>query len=255
MQRVSKTRGLTAQQKQELWDRWKKGQSLSEIGRALGKHAGSICRMLAIHGGIAPSKRSRSARVLSNAEREEISRGLSGGQSFSQIAETIGRSASTVSREVHRNGGKDVYRANKADQRAWFQSKRSKKCSLAMNEALRLAVAAKLSLDWSPEQVAGWLKRQFRDNKSMHVSHETIYRSLFVQARGVLKKELIKHLRSRRSVRRSRHRSSEEEHERTSISDAAPYAPGQKPLRIELSRAIGRATSYQAQRTLTLLRL
>jgi len=136
--------------------------------------------MLAIHGGIVPSKRSRSARVLSNAEREEISRGLSGGQPFSRMAETIGRSTSTVSREVHRNGGKDVYRANQADQRAWFQSKKPKKCSLALNETLRLAAAEKLRIDWSPEQVAGWLERQFPDKQSMHVSHETIYRSLFI---------------------------------------------------------------------------
>ncbi len=217
---VSKVRGLTPQQKQELWERWKKGQSLSEIGRALGKHAGSITGMLAIHGGIAPSGRSRSVRVLSTAEREEISRGLSAGLSLSQIADLIRRSTSTVSREVRRNGGRSEYRANLADQRAWAQSKRPKKCSLALNEVLRIAVASKLRLDWSPEQVAGWLKRQFPDDRSMHVSHETIYRSLFIQARGVLKKELIKHLRSRRGMRRSRHRSSEEEDSRTSISDA-----------------------------------
>lgn len=216
---VSKTRGLTYQQKQDLWARWKKGQSLSEIGRALGKHAGSITGMLAIHGGIAPLGRSRSARVLSSLEREEISRGLSAGLTLTQIADLIGRSASTISREVKRNGGRSEYRANLADRRAWTQSKRPKKCLLALNESLRWAVAEKLSLDWSPEQVAGWLKRQFPDDKSMHVSHETIYRSLFIQARGVLKKELVKHLRSRRNMRRSRHRSSEEPESRTSISD------------------------------------
>ena len=218
-QQVSKTRGLTHQQKQELWARWKKGQSLSEIGRALGKHAGSITGMLAIHGGIAPLGRSRSARVLSSSEREEISRGISAGLTFTQIADSMGRSTSTISREVSRNGGRSQYRANVADRRAWAQSKRPKKCLLAMNESLRAAVAEKLSLDWSPEQVAGWLKRQFPDDKSMHVSHETIYRSLFIQARGVLKKELVKHLRSRRGMRRSRHRSSEEEKSRTSITD------------------------------------
>ncbi len=218
-QQVSKTRGLTHQQKQELWARWKKGQSLSEIGRALGKHAGSITGMLAIHGGIAPLGRSRSARVLSSSEREEISRGISAGLTFTQIADSMGRSTSTISREVSRNGGRSRYRANVADRRAWAQSKRPKKCLLALNESLRAAVAEKLSLDWSPEQVAGWLKRQFPDDKSMHVSHETIYRSLFIQARGVLKKELVKHLRSRRGMRRSRHRSSEEEKSRTSITD------------------------------------
>jgi len=250
---VSKTRGLTPQQKQELWERWKKGQSLSEIGRALGKHAGSITGMLAIHGGIAPPGRSRSARVLNTGEREEISRGLSAGcsastilsghpncrrtagLSLSQIADQIRRSTSTVSREIHRNGGRSEYRANLADQRAWMQSKRPKKCSLALNEALQIIVASKLRLDWSPEQVAGWLKRQFPDDKSMHVSHETIYRSLFIQARGVLKKELIKHLRSRRSMRRSRHSSSEEEGARTSISDAVSIRA--RPKEIE-DRAI-----------------
>lgn len=216
---VSKTRGLTYQQKQELWARWKKGQSLSEIGRALGKHAGSITGMLAIHGGIAPLGRSRSARVLSSSEREEISRGISAGLTLTQIADSIGRSTSTISREVSRNGGRSRYRANVADRRAWTQSKRPKKCLLALNESLRAAVAKKLSVDWSPEQVAGWLKCQFPDDKSMHVSHETIYRSLFIQARGVLKKELVKHLRSRRGMRRSRHSSSEEAESRTSISD------------------------------------
>ncbi len=175
--------------------------------------------MLAIHGGIAPLGRSRSARVLSSSEREEISRGISAGLTFTQIADSMGRSTSTISREVSRNGGRSRYRANVADRRAWAQSKRPKKCLLALNESLRAAVAEKLSLDWSPEQVAGWLKRQFPDDKSMHVSHETIYRSLFIQARGVLKKELVKHLRSRRGMRRSRHRSSEEEKSRTSITD------------------------------------
>lgn len=153
-QHVSKIRGLTYQQKQDLWARWKKGQSLSEIGRALGKHAGSITGVLAIHGGIAPLGRSRSARVLSNSEREEISRGLSAGLPLTRIADLIGRSTSTISREVKRNGGRSEYRGNLADRRAWTQSKRTKKCLLALNEPLRCAVAKKLSLDWSPEQVA-----------------------------------------------------------------------------------------------------
>jgi IS30 family transposase len=139
-------------------------------------------------GGIAPSKRSRSARVLSNAEREEISRGLSGGQPFSLIAGTIGRSISTVSREVYRNGGKDVYRANQADQRAWFQSKRPKKCWLALNETLRLAGAEKLRIDWSPEQVVGFLKHQFPDKNLCMCLMKRFTAVFFIQARGVLKK-------------------------------------------------------------------
>ena len=219
MRHTVKTRGLTSQQKHELWNRWKKGQSLSEIGRALGKHAGSISGMLAIQGGIAPSARSRSVRVLSSSEREEISRGLSAGLTYTRIAEVVGRSTSTVSREVRRNGGRNAYRANRADQRAWRKSKRPKQCLLALNENLRLTVASKLRLDWSPEQVAGWLKLQFPADSSMHVSHETIYRTLFIQARGALKKELIKHLRSNRGMRKSKYRSSDEEESRTSISD------------------------------------
>jgi len=218
MSKVS-TRGLTSAQKRELWERWKKGQSLSEIGRALGKHAGSISGMLAIHGGIAPPRRTRSPRVLTFDEREEVSRGLAAGRSLRQIAASINRSVSTVSREVQRNGGQSVYRASKADRRAWKCAKRPKPCRLATNPELRQLVAEKLKLDWSPEQIAGWLKRHFPDDQAMQMSHETIYRSLFIQARGVLKKELVKHLRSRRGMRRSRHTSTEEQ-PRTSIVDA-----------------------------------
>ena len=237
MRDTIRTRGLTTQQKRELWDRWKKGQSLSEIGRALGKHAGSISEVLAVRGGIAPSARSRSARVLSSSEREEISRGLSAGLAYTRIAEVIGRSTSTVSREVRRNGGRNAYRANCADQRAWRESKRPKQCLLALKENLRLTVASKLRLDWSPEQVASWLKIQFPADSSMHVSHETIYRTLFIQARGALKKELTKHLRSSRGMRRSKHRSSEEEGSRTSISDLVSI---RKRSKIGPCPAIGR---------------
>ena len=221
MDKMSKdsTRGLTSAQKRELWERWKKGQSLSEIGRALGKHAGSISGVLAIHGGIIPSIRTRSPRVLTLDEREEISRGLAAGNSLRQIAASISRSLSTISREVQRNGGREAYRAGKADRRAWKCAKRPKPCRLATSPELRELVAEKLKLDWSPEQIAGWLKRHFPDDHAMQISHETIYRSLFIQARGVLKKELVKHLRSRRGMRRSRHTSTEEQ-PRTSIVDA-----------------------------------
>jgi IS30 family transposase len=135
-------------------------------------------------------------------------------------ANSISRSISTVSREISRNGGREKYRANKADKRAWDQAKRPKKCLLAENQLLQEVVAEKLQLDWSPEQISGWLKRRHPGNPVMQVSHETIYRSLFVQARGVLKKELAKHLRSRRGMRRSKHSSTEVTQPKSSIIDA-----------------------------------
>lgn len=230
----TKTRGLTSSQKRDLWERWKKGQSLSEIGRALGKHAASISGMLTVHGGIAPANRSRSRLALNLAEREDISRGLSAGFSLRHIAESIKRPVSTVSREVNRNGGRGVYRANQADERAWKEAKRPKPCRLALNVMLQQLVAEKLALDWSPEQISGWLKCHSPGDQTMQVSHETIYRSLFIQARGVLKKELMKHLRSRRVMRCSRHAMTEDP-PRTSIVDAVSIR--ERPAEVE-DRAI-----------------
>lgn len=232
--RRTNTRGLNSSQKRELWERWKKGQSLSEIGRALGKHAGSISGMLTIHGGIATANCSRSRLALNRSEREDISRGLSAGLSFGRIAESIKRSVSTVSREVNRNGGRIVYRANQADQRAWKEAKRPKPCRLALNVRLQQLVAEKLALDWSPEQISGWLKCHCPGDPTMQVSHETIYRSLFIQARGVLKKELMKHLRSRRVMRCARHVMTEDP-PRTSIADAVSIR--ERPAEVE-DRAI-----------------
>jgi IS30 family transposase len=197
--------GLSAADKAELWKRWKEGQTLSEIGRALGKHAGSIHGVLSLNGGIFLAKRRRSRLVLNLLEREEISRGVAAGQSVRHIARIIGRPPSTVSRELRRHGGAQKYRAAVADAAAWESARRPKLCRLATNGKLQRIVAEKLSLDWAPEQVAGWLKVQYPDDAEMRVSHETIYRSLFIQARGVLKKELISHLRSKRTMRRSRH--------------------------------------------------
>ena len=192
-------------QRSELWNRWKAGQSLHEIGRALGKDHVVVQFLLARHGGIAPAARRRSLRTLTLAEREDISRGIAGGSSIRQIAKSVQRAASTVSREVARHGGRPQYRANDADQQAWESALRPKTCLLAIHEQLGTIVAGKLILDWSPEQISGWLKNQYPQDESMRVSHETIYRSLFIQARGVLKKELIQHLRSKRRIRRSRH--------------------------------------------------
>ena len=199
--------GLSAAQKADLWQRWKQGQSLSEIGRALGKHAGSIHGVLSSNGGVVPPVRTRSRWTLTLAEREEISRGMATGASIRQIAATLGRAPSTVSREIRRHGGAHTYRATEADRQAWQHARRPKPCRLATSLMLQRLVASKLVLEWSPEQVAGWLKLEFPDQDTMRISHETIYRSLFIQARGVLKKELLGHLRSRRRMRRVKHAS------------------------------------------------
>jgi len=197
-------RGFSAVEKAALWDRWQRGESLTAIGRAFGKPSSSIYFQLAPHGGIRPAPRRRSRLALSLSEREEISRGIVAEHSIRSLASLLGRSPSTVSREVRRNGGYNQYRATLADQRAWARARRPKRCKLATRPRLRQVVARKLGLNWSPEQIAGWLKRAHPGDGSYRVSHETIYRSLFVQARGVLKKELLQHLRSKRTIRRSR---------------------------------------------------
>jgi len=203
--RPSRRGRLSATQKADLWSRWKTGQSLHEMGRALGKEHAVIHFLLARHGGMAPAARRRSLRTLTLAEREDISRGIAGGSSLREIARGLQRAVSTVSREVARHGGRPRYRAQEADEQAWESALRPKACLLAIHEKLRTIVASKLVLDWSPEQISGWLKNHYPQDESMRVSHETIYRSLFIQARGVLKKELLGHLRSRRRIRRSRH--------------------------------------------------
>ena len=197
--------GLSATQKAELWQRWKSGQTLSEIGRALGKHAGSVHTVLSAHGGIIPATRSRAPITLSLTEREEISRGIAQGLSLRQIARRINRAPSTISREVARNSGHHHYRAVDADTKAWQKARRPKLCRLAADPLLQSVVACKLQLNWSPAQIAGWLKYEYPEDEHMHVSHETIYKSLFIQARGVLKKELMGHLRSQRMMRRGKH--------------------------------------------------
>jgi IS30 family transposase len=196
---------LSTEQRIDMWRRWKAGESLHEIGRAFGKGHGSIRFLLTQRGGIVPAARRRSLRTLTLAEREDISRGIACGLSIREIANGLQRAVSTVSREVTRHGGRPLYRANEADHQAWESALRPKVCLLAIDEKLRTIVASKLILDWSPEQISAWLKVSYPRNESMRVSHETIYRSLFIQARGVLKKELIQHLRSKRLIRRSRH--------------------------------------------------
>ena len=186
--------GLSASQKAELWQRWKAGQSLSDIGRALGKHAGSVHGVVSSNGRIIPVTRRRSRLAHTLAEREEISRGIAVDASIRQIAAGMGRSPSTVSRENARHGGPHRYRATEADAQAWNEAQRPKPCRPAVHPRLQMIVARKLSLDWSPEQIAGWLKRELPDEGSMRVSHETIYRCSFIQDRGVLKKKLVGHL-------------------------------------------------------------
>ena len=197
-------RGYSAAEKTEMWDRWQRGESLTAIGRAFGKASSSVYFQIAPHGGIRPAPRRRSRLALTPWEREEISRGIAAHESVRSIAKLLGRSPSTVSREISRNGGYDRYSAPTAEDAAWARTRRPKRCKLASSPRLRRAVARKLRLQWSPEQIAGWLKSTFPGDQTQHVSHETIYRSLFVQARGVLKKELFQHLRSKRSIRRSR---------------------------------------------------
>ena len=196
--------GLSAPQKQELWERWKRGQSMNEIAHAFGKERGSIHCVLKSTGGFKPSTRRRSRLALSLSEREEISRGLAEGQSMRAIASSIQRAPSTVSREVGRHQGRARYRAAEADRRAWGSALRPKHCRLAIHQRLQKIVTEKLSLNWSPEQISGWLKWQHPGDMEMQISHKTIYRSLFIQARGVLKRELIFHLRTRRVMRRAK---------------------------------------------------
>ena len=194
----------SAEQKNLMWDRWQAGDSLHEIARLFDRGHGSIRGVLSETGGIRPRTRSRSQLALRLAEREEISRGMVAGHSLRSIAASLGRAPSTVSREIKRNGGRRHYRASKADQAAWDRGHRPKTCKLVENRALAGIVAKKLRGLWSPEQIAGWLKYAYPDDEKFQVSHETIYRSLFIQARGALKKELLQHLRRTRAMRRGR---------------------------------------------------
>ena len=196
---------FTPEQRAELWERYRQGESLKSIGRIFEKESGAIYGVLVRTGGIEPPKRTRSRFALTLNDREEISRGLATGLSFRQIARLIVRAPSTVSREVNRNGGRTQYRAANAEERMMRETRRTKACKLAKHKQLRRQVIKKLKDNWSPEQIAGWLKREHPMDSDNTISHETIYKSLYIQARGVLKKELTVHLRSRRTIRRSKH--------------------------------------------------
>ena len=226
--------GLSAGKKDELWRRFQAGESFTTIARALGKPVGSIYGVVRMRGGITPPARRRAVCALTSADREAISRGISAGDSVRAMARSLGRAASTLSREIGRNGGCHRYRALDADARAWQYAKRPKRCRLAITAPLRITVDAKLRKNWSPAQIAGWLVMEYPDDPMMRVSHETIYRSLFVQARGVLKRELTAHLRTRRPIRRSKN-ATKAGQTRGQIVDAVSIA--ERPASIE-DRAI-----------------
>ena len=196
-----KRRWYTSAEKSEMWDRWQRGESLNAIARAFETSHSAITKNLARYGGIRPPGRKRSRLALTLSEREEISRGIVGGLSLRAIAGQLDRAPSTISREINRNGGLKRYRAIQADKAAWDRAHRPKPCKLASNLQLRRIIAGKLKCHWSPEQIAGWLKKAHAGNEKLQVSHETIYRSLFIQARGVLKRELLQYLRSKRVMR------------------------------------------------------
>lgn len=209
----------TESQKAMMWERWRQGDSLQHIAQMFGRSHSSVQGILAATGGIRPAERCRSRLALTSSEREEISRSLVAGSSLRSIAAFLGRAPSTISREIKRNGGQTCYRANQADKCAWDRATRPKRCRLAGNPELANLVADKLRLQWSPEQIAGWLKHTYPGDEAHQVSHETIYRSLYIQARGALKKELLEHLRRTRAMRRSRHHTMKtDDHGR--ISDA-----------------------------------
>ncbi|MGB5721338.1 MAG: IS30 family transposase [Woeseiaceae bacterium] len=202
----------TEEQKALMWDRWQEGDSIREIAQLFDRHHSSVRGMFARYGGMRPAVRRRSGRSLTLAEREEISRGIASRRSLRSIALRLGRAPSTVSREIQRNGGRHGYRASRADAAAWERARRPKSCKLARHRTLACLVAAKLKLQWSPEEIAAWLRREYPDDESHQVSHETIYKTLFIQARGALKKQLLAHLRRNRAMRRPRGHTQKNQH-------------------------------------------
>jgi len=197
-----KRRWYTSVEKSEMWDRWQRGESLNAIARAFETSHSAITKNFARFGGFRPPDRQRSRLALTLSQREEISRGIVGGLSLRTIARQLDRAPSTISREINRNGGLKRYRANHADEAAWDRAHRPKPCKLTGNLQLQRIIARKLQCHWSPDQIAGWLKKAYAGNERLQVSHETIYRSLFIQARGALRKELVQYLRTKRIIRR-----------------------------------------------------
>jgi len=197
----------SASQRTMMWDLYKRGESLHTIASLFDRYHGSVAGIIGRSGGIRPAERKRRDIYLSAEEREEISRAIATGTSIRSIARALNRSPSTISREIARNGGLKKYRAHKADEQAWENAKRPKECKLSLSPMLKLIVARKLKQSWSPQQIAGWLNYTYPEDQGRTVSHETIYKTLYIQSRGALKKELVQHLRSNRIMRRSRHSS------------------------------------------------
>ena len=195
---------MSWRERNELWQRWRDGESIVDIARALKRERTRIGDIIGAEGGVAPAPRRRAPLALTTSEREEISRGVARGEALRAIARQLRRAPSTISREIRRHGGRAAYRAQRADRRAWARTRRPKVCRLATRPRLRRAIAGKLARQWSPEQIAGWLRVTFPSDPDMHVSHETIYRSLFVQSRGVLKRALQGHLRRHGHRRQAR---------------------------------------------------
>jgi IS30 family transposase len=195
---------VSVEQLAVLWTRWQRGETAVQISDLLGCHKSTVTWVVGRAGGLRPRARTRSARTLQGPEREEISRGLAAGESLRSVARRLGRAPSTISREIHRHGGAAAYRAAAADAAAWHRARRPKRGRLLQHRRLRRVVTQWLEADWSPQQIAVRLRRRFPDEPSMHVSHETIYRALYVQARGALKRELVAHLRRAHRYRRPR---------------------------------------------------
>jgi IS30 family transposase len=222
-------RRLSTEQSRELWRLWRQGQTLATIGAALERRHDSIYAVIKRYGGIPPRERSRAAGALRPDEREEISRGIAADVSVRALARRLGRAPSTISREIQRHGGRRGYRATDAERAAWRNGRRPKACRLAVDRRLCRVVASKLRADWSPQQIAQWLVTTYPDDDTMRVSHETIYRTLYVQARGALKKELVAHLRQRHAIRRTR--ATRTHQRRGQIVDAVSIAD--RPAQVE----------------------
>ena len=220
----------TEKDKNLMWERWKQGHTMKDIALLFDRHHSSVQGIFARTGGIQPPPRRRAEIALSLAEREEISRGLATHQSIRSIAKNLSRAPSTISREIHRNGGLKAYRANTADRAAWERALRPKTCKLANNRCLIRIISKKIKMLWSPQQIAGWLKRQYPNDERFHVSHETIYKSLFIQARGVLKRELMKYLRTQRKMRQPK-KVTKKGKNRGKIPDAIPIS--ERPASVE----------------------
>jgi hypothetical protein len=232
-------------ERKALWARWRRGESLRDIAHALRRASSVVYETVAANGGITPRTRTRSRLALTTSEREEISRQLAQGRSVRMIGRTLSRAASTISREVRRNGGLRDYRAAVADQRAWQRSERPQLCRLSIRPTLRHAVADKLAWQWSPQQISGWLRRTFPSDPEMQVSAETIYRSLFVQSRGVLKRALIRQLRRQHHFG-TRARARVVVHDKARSLMPSPFASGRPRSTTAHCLAIGRATCWKA---------